>query len=322
MNTFVKQVAAVLAIAFLMVAGGVSRAYAEKKIGVLNWSEEKRYADSFQGIKESLKKEGFSGSNVTFVEENAGGSKVKASEIAKKFSTAKYDLLIANGTTAAVALAKDVKNVPIVFSMVYDPIDSNIARGWKSSGNNTTGSSPRVPMAKLVAGLKQLAPVKILGVLYTPGEKNSESQLKELQAEQGKTGVKIVPIPITSQGDVAARMSEAVGAVDAVYLSGSSFVGKNIPAIVEMATKGKIITISHLEDHVENGVMFGVCADPTAVGILAGEKAAKVLKGAKPASIPIEALKRLDMILNMKTAKAAGIQISPSALKSMTRVIE
>lgn len=322
MITFAKQFAAVLAVALLMVAGGFSRAYAEKKIGVLHWSEEKRYADSFQGIKDSLKKEGFAGSNVTFVEENAGGSKVKASEIAKKFSTGKYDLFIANGTTAAVALAKDVKNVPIIFSMVYDPIDSHIAADWKSSGNNTTGSSPRVPMAKLVAGLKQLAPVKRLGVLYTPGEKNSESQLKELQAEQGKTGVKIVPIPITSNGEIASKMNEAVSFVEAVYLSGSSFVGKNIPAIVETATKGKVITISHLEDHVENGVMFGVCADPTAVGRLAGEKAAKVLKGAKPDSIPIGSLKKLDMILNMKTAKAAGVQVSPSFLKLVTRVIE
>jgi putative ABC transport system substrate-binding protein len=317
-----KQVAAVLPVVFLMVAGGFSQAYAEKKIGVLNFSDEKRYADALEGIKDSLKKAGFSASDVTFVEENAGGSKLKASEIVKKFSTGNYDLLIALGTTATLALAKDIKKVPIVFTIVYDPVESKIAASWKSSGNNTTGASNLVPMAKLVAGLKQLAPVKTLGVLYTPGEKNSETQLKELQAEQGKAGVKIIPVPITSQAEVTSKMPEVVAYVDAIYLSGSAIVGKAVHEIVETATKGKIITVSHLEDAVEQGVMLGVCADSMAVGQLAGEKAAKVLKGAKPATIPIEPLKKLDMILNMKTAKAAGKQISPSFLKSVTRVIE
>jgi len=61
-------------------------------------------------------------------------------------------MILVVGTSAAVALAKDVKDVPIVFSMVYDPVDSKIAGDWKSSGNNTTGASPKVPMARLVAG--------------------------------------------------------------------------------------------------------------------------------------------------------------------------
>jgi len=92
--------------------------------------------------------------------------------------------------------------------------------------------------------------------------------------------------------------------------------------IIDTATKAKIITVSHLEDHAEKGVMLAVCASPKAVGQLAGEKAAKVLKGAKPASISIEPLKQLDLIINMKTAKAAEKQVPASLLKSATRVIE
>lgn len=315
---FVLMVSAVV-----LIAGMCSnKAFAEKKIGVFLWSEEKRYQEAKDAMLGALKKNGFTEPALKFTVENAGGNKARAAEISKKLSTEKYDLILVVGTTAAVALTKEVKNVPVVFSMVYDPVDSKIAADWKSSGNNTTGASPRVPMAKLVGGLKQLAPVKKLGVLYTPGEKNSETQLKELQAEQDASGVKIVPIPLTTKEDVNRILAEALSVVEAVFLSGSSIVGENVPMIVNMANAAKIVTVSHLEDYVEMGVMLGVCADPTAVGQLAGEKAAKVLKGERPAAIPIEALKKLDLIINMKTVKAAGKEVSPPLLKSATRIIQ
>jgi putative ABC transport system substrate-binding protein len=206
--------------------------------------------------------------------------------------------------------------------MVYDPVDAKIAQDWNSSGNNTTGASPRVSMAKLVNTLKQLKPVKKLAVLYTPGEKNSETQLKEIQAVQGETQVKVVPVPLSAKAEVATTMPEVMNSADAVYLSGSSVVGETIGTIVDEAVKAKMVTVSHLEDHVEKGVLLGVTASPKAVGMIAGEKAAKVLKGAKPSSLPIEQLKKFDVILNQKTAKASQVQIPAGFLKATTRVIE
>ncbi|HLE41366.1 MAG TPA: ABC transporter substrate-binding protein [Nitrospirota bacterium] len=311
----------VLAVAVSM--GIVSvEARAEKKIGVLLWSEESRYADSKNGIMEQLKKGGFGENTVKFTVENAGGNKAKAAEFAQKFAAAKLDMVIVVGTSAAVAVAGAIKTVPVVFSMVYDPVDAKIAEDWKSSGNNTTGASPRVPMAKLVGSLKQLAPVKKLAVLYTPGEKNSETQLKEIQAVQTETQIKVVPVPLTSKETLSSIVSDVTGAADAIYLSGSSIVGGSVSIIVDIATKAKIITVTHLDDLVDKGVLLGVCANPYQVGALAGEKAVKVLKGAKPSSVPIESLKKLDVIVNMKTAKAGQIQIPPVFLKAATKVIE
>ena len=297
-------------------------ARAEKKIGVLLWSEESRYSDSHNGVMESLKKLGFGEPNVKFTVGNAGGNKAKAAELASKFAAGKMDMVIAHGTTAAVAVAKEIKDVPVVFSMVYDPIGAKIAEDWKSSGNNTTGASSMVPMSRLVDTLKRLAPVKKLAVLYTPGEKNSEIQLKELQAVQGDSQVKIVPVPLTRNEEVAQIIPEVVGTVDAIYLSGSNVVGEMAATIVNLATKAKVITVAHLDDLVAKGALLGVCANPSEVGRLAGKKAANVLKGSKPSSIPIEPLKKLDVIVNMKTAKAGQIQVPPKFLKSATKVIE
>lgn len=297
-------------------------AVAERRIGVLLWSEEARYGDSKNGVLDQLKKGGFGEPAVRFTIENAGGNKAKAAELVQKFAAAKMELIIPIGTTAAIAVTREIKDMPVVFSMVYDPVESKIALDWKSSGNNTTGASPKVPMAKLMESLKKFAPVKRVAVLYTPGEKNSEAQLKELQGLQGDFRIKVIPVPLSKQEDVALILPEVIRTADAMYLSGSSIVGKTVPLIVDLATKAKVVTITHLDDLMDKGVLLGACADPYQVGRLAGDKAIKVLKGAKPSSVPIEPLKKLDLILNRKTAKAGQFQVPAPFMKSVTKVIE
>ncbi len=297
-------------------------AQAEKKIGVLVWSDEDRYTQAKNGTLEQLKKDGFAEPQVKYVVENAGGNKAKAAELAQKFSNARLDMVIAVGTSAAIAAAKDIQNIPLIFSMVYDPVESKIAADWKSSGNNTTGASPKVPMSQLISILKQFAPVKRLAVLYTPGEKNSETQLKDIASIQAEFQIKVIPVPLTRKEEVAGVLADVVGAADAIYLSGSNIVGSSVASIVETATRAKVVTVSHLDDLVVKGVLLGVCADPHAVGVVSGAKAAKVLKGAKPSSIPIETLKKLDVIINMKTARSGKIEVPPAFLKQVTKTIE
>lgn len=309
-------------VVFLAMALLPAGAWAEKKIGVLIWSDEARYADSFQGIKDQLAKGGFREPEVKYTVENAGGNKAKAAELAQKLSAGRFDLVLVVGTSAAVAVAKEIKTVPVVFSMVYDPVDAKIAMDWKTSGNNTTGASPRVPMAHLIKTMKQLAPVKTIAVLYTPGEKNSEAQLKEIQAAQAETQVKVIPAPLAGKEDIATVLPAVIKASDAIFLTGSGVVGGSVAAIVDLASKAKVMTVSHLDDIVEKGALLGVYADPIMVGRLAGNKAVKVLKGAKPAAVPIEGLNKFDIIINMKTAKAAQISIPEAFRKSATRVIE
>lgn len=298
------------------------KAGVEKRIGVLLWSEEPRYIEAKNGVMEQLRKEGFGEPAVKFTIENAEGNKVKLAEIAKKFSTAKMDLNISIGTTATIAVTREIKDAPVVFSMVYDPVEVKIAQNWKSSGNNTTGASPRVPMSKLVDALKRFTPVKRLAVLYTPTEQNSVAQLKELQSIQPDSQLEVVPVPLNNSHEVALILPEVIRTVDAIYLSGSSIIGKTITTIVDQATKAKVVTITHLDDLVVEGVLLGLCANPYAVGRLTAKKAVKVLRGAKPSSVPIETLKKLDLIINIKTAKAGQFNIPPSFIKSATKVIE
>lgn len=319
MKRFGKLVGAACCGAALLSVVAVPAVRAEKRIGIVMFSEEKRYRESRDAMKEAI---GRKDPGAKYFEENAEGSKAKAVEIAKKVAAAKYDLVLVVGTSAATAVAGAVKDVPVVFTMVFDPVDSKIAKDWSSSGNNTTGSSPKVPMPLLLENLKKLRPVKTLGVVYTPGEKNSESQLKELQAAQAGAGLKVLPIPVASKDEINTVVADAMGKVEALYITGSSVVGENLPVILGMAARGKVVTLSHLDDMIEKGATFGVAANSEAVGRLAGEKAAKILAGAAPASLPIETLASFDVILNQKTVAETGITVPEEFRKLVTRTVQ
>ncbi|HXY61507.1 MAG TPA: ABC transporter substrate-binding protein [Nitrospirota bacterium] len=312
-----------LAIAVFFVATLASgNCCAEKRIGFLMFSDETRYLEAANGIKDKLTEAGYPESNTHYIIEKAGANKAKAMELAQKFANEKLDLIIALGTSSALILAKEIKDVPIVFCIVYDPVEIGIAKSWKSSGNNTTGTSTKIPMVKVLDNLKLLRPVKRLAVLYTAGEKNSESVLMDLKNIQAKAGIKIIPVLIGANEDIDRLLPEVLHTVDGVYVTGSNLVNSRITTIVDMATKAGVVTVSHLEDLIEKGVLMGVCANPYTVGRLAGEKAVKILRGAKPSSLSIEVPAKFEVVLNMKTAREGQFPIPSKFMKTVTRKIE
>jgi putative tryptophan/tyrosine transport system substrate-binding protein len=294
----------------------------KKRIGVLVAFEQERFEKSLRGILDQLAQDGYKKPDVVFIVENAEGSHVRAANLVSKFSAAKLDLLITIGTIAASAAVNGIRNVPIVFSHVYDPVATGVAKSWRSSGNNSTGTTPRYPMAILVQSLLEFAPIKKLAVLYTPGERNSAAQLKELQDLQARFWIKVVAVPVKSRDDVISILPGVVQTVEAIYLSGSSIVGHTIPEIMEIANKAKVVTITHLDDLVDKGVLLGVCANSYDLGRRTGKMGVRILKGDKPAAIPLEGAKKTDLLLNMKSVLAGQFNIPPEFTKKVKRTIK
>jgi putative tryptophan/tyrosine transport system substrate-binding protein len=294
----------------------------KKRIGILTFSDQLRYLEAKRGFVDILKKAGIDRMQTEFYIGNAEANKAVATELVTKFGTAQLDLIFTVGTHATLAIMQEIKDIPVVFAQVYDPVDAGIARDWISSGNNSTGVSTKVPMSKLLESLKEFTPVKNLAVLYTPGEKNSESQLRDLQKVQADYGIKAIPVPLNKPQEIQQLLPIVLLKTDALYITGSNLVNSQMAAIVEMAIEAKIPTISHLEDLVEKGVLLGVGPNSYLIGRLAGEKAVKVLQGTNPSSIPIETLKHFDVIINLKTAKAGGFQIPPDFMKTVSKIID
>jgi len=309
-------------LALLFVGSIPSAAETGKRIGVLAFSEEVRYIEAIRGFMDTLEEAGQGKPQTELIIKNAGANKAVAAGLVKELAAEKLDLIFTAGTHATLAASQEIKDVPIVFAQVYDPVEAGIAKNWQSSGNNTTGTSTKLPMSKLIDSLKLLTTVNSLAVLYTPGEKNSESQLRDLQGIQINHRFKVVPVPLSKVEEIEQLLPVLVARTEAWYITGSNFVDSQLPMIVDMAIKGRIVTLSHLEDLIEKGLLLGVCPNPYLIGRLAGEKAIRIFEGEKPLSIPIETLERFDVLINLKTARAGGFQIPPEFMKTVSRSIE
>ncbi len=293
-----------------------------KKIGILLFSDAVRYREATSGIRDVLYEAGYREPNTRITMKNAMGNKARMAELVREFAEEKFDLIFALGTSAAVPSAREIKDVPLVFSVVYDPVDAGIAKSWRSSGNNTTGVSNKIPMDRIMERLAQFASIKRCAVLYTAGEKNSEAELRDLQEVHVRFGIDILPAPMASKEDIEAILPEVLRNSDALFLTGCPLVTDNLPLIVELAKKAKIVTVTHLEDLVERGALLGVCSDFGVVGRLSGAKALKILHGTKPSSIPIERAGSLRLVINARTARKGDFLIPPDIFKSAKRIIE
>jgi putative tryptophan/tyrosine transport system substrate-binding protein len=320
MNRCLKLIILIIMTLVVMSLSNAS-ASENKKIGILIFSDAPRYSEAVNGIRDVLFKAGYRKPHTEIIMENAMGNKARMAELVRQFTAAKLDLIIALGTSAAVQSAREIKDVPLVFSVVYDPVEAGIAKSWRSSGNNTTGASNKIPMARVMERLVQFTSVKRLAVLYTTGEKNSESELRDLQEVQTLFGIDILPAPMASREDLELILPEVLRNSDALYLTGCPMVTDNLPRIIELTNRAKVVTITHLKDLVEKGALLGVCADFEVVGRMSGEKAVKILRGAKPSSIPIEKAKSFSLIINSGTARKGDFLIPPDIFKSAQRII-
>jgi serine/threonine protein kinase/ABC-type uncharacterized transport system substrate-binding protein len=292
----------------------------DAKIGILLWSPQIRYQQCRDGVIEELREEGFVEPEVQITVEHADSQAQAVASIAQRFVSSGMNVLIPVGTSAIVRVAAEVKDVPVVFAFAFDPVASKVAQSWKSSGNNTTGSSSKTPAPLLVEWLRKLAPVKSLAVLYTPGETNTEAQLADFQRLKDPD-LRIVPTPIASRGDIAEAIPRLEGSADAVLLTGGTIIGEGTAQIVLLANKARILTCTQSQGF-ESRVVLGVTVNPNAVGRLAGRKCAMVLRGTRPAAIEIEALDTSDVTVNPRVAKALGLELPESVRKAATRVVQ
>ncbi len=298
------------------------KAWAEKRIGILMFSGQERYFEAVKGFEKALKEADLGETEMKIGTREAGASKAKAAELVEQLAADRVDLILTVGTHATLAVTQKIKDIPVVFAQVYDPVEAGIAKAWENSGNNTTGVATKLPMSILMNTLEQFAPAKRLGVFYTPGERNSEAQLRDLQETRLVNGIKVVPAPLSNAEEIAQLLPLIIASTDALYVTGSNLVDGWLQQIVEPATRAKLVTITHLEDLVEQGVLLGVVPSSYKSGRLAGEMAAKILLGALPSSIPIETPKQFNVVINLKTAKAGGFTVSPDFMKTVGRTIE
>lgn len=270
-----------------------------------------------KGVIEELAREGFvDGKNIKIDYQSAQGSTATAAQIARKFVGDKADIIIPITTPSAQPVVAATRSIPIVFSGVTDPVAAKLVKSWEPSGTNVTGISDHKAMAPQVKLIQTLVPdLKAVGYVYSAGEVNSAIVLEELKQEAQKQGFTIVPVAVQRSADIGTAARSLNGKVQAIYISEDNAVVSAYEALHKAALEAKIPVIAADRDTVQRGAVAAYAVNQYDIGVATGKVAARVLKGEKAGTIPIQEVSKLELSINTKTAKELGITIPEVLIK-------
>lgn len=267
------------------------------------------------GYKDSL--------NIKYTFGNSQGDNTVAQSIAKKFVNDKCDMIFAITTPTAQVCAQEIKgtNIPLVFGAVTDPVSAGLVNSLESPGGNITGTSDRWPTSAQFDLLIQLVPsVKRLGVVYNPGETNSESNIKEVEQVCKNKNLQLIKVAVSNTNEVYAAAQSLVGKIDAFYVSADNTVITAMDAVIKISEKNKIPLLPGVSSNVEQGGFGTLGPNYFDVGVEAAKIADRIIKGEKPANIPVSTAKNFEYFFNLKSAKATGVVIPEDLLKKASKI--
>lgn len=286
-------------------------------IGITQIVEHPALDAAREGFIKALADNGYvDGKNVELEVRSAQGDLSIANMIAEEFTRKKKDLILAIATPTAQAALNATKTIPIVITAVTDPVSAGLVVSLKSSKNNVTGTTDMTPIESQISLLKDFLPkAKTIGILYNASEANSISQVKIVRESCKKRGLKLVEATVTNIQEVQIAVEQLCKKVEALYIPTDNLVASAMPVVSASALKAGIPVIGSESSQVESGALATLGIDYKKLGYATGLMAVKVLKGAKPASLPIESLTDLTLVINEKTAAKLKITI-PEKLKS------
>ena len=293
----------------------------KKKVGIIQLIQHDALDQANKGFIDGLAEKGYKdGENIEIEQQNASGKQDTAQQIAGQFVSAKKDLIFAIATPTAQACYNATKDIPIVFSAVTNPVNDGLAKDWKSSDCNTTGTSDMANIDEQLALLKEVLPnAKTLGVVYTTSETNSVNQVNELELLAAKYNLKIKKIGVANINEINQVLSNAMGDIDVLYAPTDNNVAASYELVAQIALKANKPVIGAEPAVVEKGGLLSKGIDYYELGKMAGYKAAEILDGKNPQDIEIETMKELAITVNTDVAKKLGITIPQNILDGYRR---
>ncbi|MCM3750330.1 ABC transporter substrate-binding protein [Paenibacillus pasadenensis] len=276
-----------------------------------------------QGFLDALKEAGIEeGKNLKVEFDTAQGDQSNNLSIAQKIAGNKVDLALGIATPSAQALVENVKDAPVLFAAVTDPVASNIVTSMDKPGGNVTGASDTNPAAVvqlmdfIAAEFKD---VKTVGMVINEGESNAVVMADNAEKALAKHNIKLIKAPVTNTSEVKQAAESLVGKADAMFIALDNMVVSGVDALIEVANTNKIPFFSSDRDTVEKGAFATVGFKYYDHGFQVGQMAAEVLKdGKNPGDMPVKMQEKLDLILNLKAAEAQGITVT-DGMKSQVK---
>jgi len=297
------------------------------RIGVTQTVSYPDFDADAKGFEKALAEAGFKeGIHVMYDRQNAQGDLGNAQAIAQKFQSTKVDLIHSIATPSSQAVVKLIKNIPIIFSSVTDPVGAELipktSPPGTKTGTNVTGVSDRWPVfLQFEMNNKFFPKAKKWGTIYNPGDPKSILYIKEMREAAKKLGVELIEATISSSGEALQTVQFLAGRAQAIHITFDYIAISSFDTIVKICNEKKIPLFGGDLKCVSRGAMAAYGWDYFQIGHSAGRKAAQILKGEKPGDIPWELGEKLLLLINEKAAKTQGAIVSPELFKKADKVI-
>jgi putative tryptophan/tyrosine transport system substrate-binding protein len=266
------------------------------------------------------------GHNIKFDVRFAGGDESRVQEYAKELIGMAPDVIVANSSPAVLALARQTKTIPIVFANVFDPVGNGLVTSLARPGGNITGFSNFEPVmaGKWLELLKEIAPnVSRVAAMFDTDNPAS--------IEFNQTVAKLSPsFDLQYRAAPVSNAAEVQGVIDAIsreangglVVMGGTVTSANRDAIVQLSAQRRVPAIYAFRYYVTSGGLLSYGVDGIDIFRSCATYVDVILKGAKPADLPVQTPTKFEFIINLKTAKTLGLEVPTKLLEFADEVIE
>jgi putative ABC transport system substrate-binding protein len=266
------------------------------------------------------------GKNVAIERKSAQGSAERLNEFAADLVREQVDVIVTAGTPAGFAAKKATSTIPIVLGANADPVGVGLVASLARPGGNATGNSLMAPdlSAKRLDILRTLAPgITRFAILWDSSNPGMAKRVQETQVAADQLQVLLRPVGPRNLDELDAAFAELLQTrPHALLVTAEAFTRRYLARIVDFANSNKIPAMFEDGVYVEAGGLMSYGPDYQAVFEKAAIFVDKILKGAKPADLPIEQPTKFELVINLRTAKLLGLELPPQLLALTNRVIE
>jgi putative ABC transport system substrate-binding protein len=250
------------------------------------------------------------------------GQVERTSEFVNELVRLKVDVIVTHGLPNIVAAMKATPTVPVVFPLATDPVGSGLIASLARPGGNVTGLSilSRDLAGKRLELLGEILPA--LRGLAVLGDANAFLEIKEVQAMATSANLGLSIVSVEKAEEIAPAIERLKGRVDALYVCATPFTNTNRFAINSAALAAGLPTMQGFREAVDSGALMSYGPNFPDLFRRAAQLVDKILRGTKPAEIPVEQPTRFDLVINLRIAKSIGLTLSPVLLARADEVIE
>jgi putative tryptophan/tyrosine transport system substrate-binding protein len=255
----------------------------------------------------------------------ADGRTERLVEIAAEFVRLKVDVIFTQGTASVIAAKQTAAVIPIVFAAVADPVSTGLVASLARPGGNVTGLSNQLVdlVGKCIEILREFLPgLRTLAIMANVRNPGSVLEMGEVSSIARTLGLEVVTLEIQRGEDIAPAFEALKGRADALYVCVDPLLNTNRVRTNTLAQGARLPTMYGLWEYVEAGGLVSYGPNIVNQYRRAADYVDKILRGSKPADLPIEQPTKFDLVINLTTAKALNLNVPPSLLARADEVIE